>query len=72
MASQSPLLLTGKGGVLPNIDDIHKVSKSIAFEVGKTAQLENKAPLISEEALMQSIERNYWKPEYRRYKRTAL
>ncbi|ATW30652.1 NAD-dependent malic enzyme [Candidatus Williamhamiltonella defendens] len=72
LASQSPLLLTGKGGLLPNIDDIHKVSKSIAFEVGKTAQLENKAPLISEEALMQSIERNYWKPEYRRYKRTAL
>lgn len=72
LASQSPLMLTGTVPLLPNIDDIHRVSKNIALAIGKAAQLENEAPFISEEALMQSIERNYWKPEYRHYKRTAF
>ena len=30
------------------------------------------APLVADDVLLQSIEDNFWKPEYRRYKRVPF
>lgn len=36
------------------------------------AQLEGVAVVTSDEALQKEIENNFWKPEYRRYRRTSF
>ncbi len=38
LAQYSPLVLNGEGLVLPELKDIQKVSRAIAFAVGKMAQ----------------------------------
>ncbi|MFI0487755.1 MAG: NAD-dependent malic enzyme [Yersinia sp. (in: enterobacteria)] len=72
LAECSPLALNGEGALLPNIDDIQSVSKTIAMQVGKAAQLQGVATVTSEEALAKAIEHNYWQPQYRTYKRTSF
>lgn len=72
LAQCSPLAQNGEGALLPNIDDIQAVSKTIAMQVGKAAQLQGVAIVTSEEALAKAIEHNYWQPQYRTYKRTSF
>jgi malate dehydrogenase (oxaloacetate-decarboxylating) len=72
LAKYSPLLINGEGLVLPELKDIHVVSRAIAFAVGKIAQQQGVAVKTSEEALLQAIDDNFWKPEYRNYRRTAI
>ncbi|AJI94869.1 malic enzyme, NAD binding domain protein [Yersinia ruckeri] len=72
LADCSPLAINGKGALLPNIDDIQSVSKSIAMQVGKAAQLQGVASVTSDNALAEAIEHNYWQPQYRVYKRTSF
>ncbi|MBD2816444.1 NAD-dependent malic enzyme [Xenorhabdus sp. Flor] len=72
LADCSPLAQTGSGPLLPLIDDIQNVSRKIAKEVAKKAQIQGVATVTSEDALEEAIERNFWKPEYRVYKRTSF
>ncbi|MEX0445561.1 NAD-dependent malic enzyme [Xenorhabdus sp. SGI246] len=72
LADCSPLAHTGSGPLLPLIDDIQSVSRKIAKEVAKKAQIQGVATVTSEDALEEAIERNFWKPEYRVYKRTSF
>ncbi|OTA21592.1 malic enzyme [Xenorhabdus beddingii] len=72
LADCSPLAQTGSGPLLPPIDDIQDVSRKIAKEVAKKAQIQGIAIVTSENALDEAIERNFWKPEYRIYKRTSF
>ncbi|MDX7988269.1 NAD-dependent malic enzyme [Xenorhabdus sp. 12] len=72
LADCSPLAQTGSGPLLPPIDDIQDVSRKIAKEVAKKAQIQGVAIVTSEDALDEAIERNFWKPEYRVYKRTSF
>lgn len=44
----------------------------IAFKVAKAAMDAGVAPVISDELLMENIEKNFWKPEYRQYKRVPF
>jgi malate dehydrogenase (oxaloacetate-decarboxylating) len=71
LAECSPLAIEGQGPLLPPLEEIHLVSKKIALAVGKKAIEQQVAPEISEEALEQAIEANFWQPVYRNYKRTA-
>ncbi|MFS1424131.1 hypothetical protein [Shewanella sp. 10N.286.48.A6] len=48
------------------------MSKYIAFAVAKKAIEQELALPCPDELLQQQIESNFWEPEYRRYKRTAL
>jgi len=68
----SPLAINGLGALLPPLEEIHTVSKKIAFAVAKKAIEQGYALEITDEALMQKIEQYFWKPVYRRYKRTAF
>lgn len=72
LAECSPLSQNGEGGLLPQLEDIHEVSKYIAFAVGKAAIDEGLALPQEDEVLKQIIENNFWKPEYRSYKRTSF
>jgi len=71
LADCSPLGRDGQGPLLPPLTDIHAVSKEIAFWVAKTAQLQGVALQTSDEAIRNNIEKNFWLPEYREYKRVA-
>lgn len=72
LAQCSPLAQNGEGALLPNIDDIQAVSKTIAMQVGKAAQLQGVAIVTSEEALAKAIEHNYWQPQYRTDRKSVV
>ncbi|ACS86233.1 NAD-dependent malic enzyme [Musicola paradisiaca] len=72
LADCSPLAADGEGALLPDLGTIHDVSKRIALEVGKAAQLAGVAELTSEDALHKGIAHNFWHPQYRQYKRTSF
>jgi malate dehydrogenase (oxaloacetate-decarboxylating) len=72
LAECSPLGTQGIGSLLPKLEDIQKVSKYIAFAVAKIAIEQGLALPCSDELLQQSIDANFWEPEYRRYKRTSF
>ena len=72
LAECSPLAIDGEGSLLPKLEDIHKVSKHIAFAVARTAIEEGHAQPISNEQLTYAIDDNFWMAEYRRYKRTSF
>ncbi len=72
LTQYSPLVLNGEGLVLPELKDIQKVSRAIAFAVGKMAQQQGVAVKTSAEALQQAIDDNFWQAEYRDYRRTSI
>jgi malate dehydrogenase (oxaloacetate-decarboxylating) len=72
LAEASPLGNTGKGNLLPPLGDIAKLSKKIAFDVGKVAQQQGLALEVPDEVLKSRIERNFWLPVYRPYKRVSV
>ncbi|MCL1122942.1 NAD-dependent malic enzyme [Shewanella surugensis] len=72
LAECSPLAINGEGPLLPSLEDIHAVSKHIAFAVAKVAIEQAHALPTTDELVKQSIEKNFWQPEYRRYKRTSF
>ncbi|WP_076414506.1 NAD-dependent malic enzyme [Shewanella sp. UCD-KL12] len=72
LAECSPLAIDGEGPLLPPLEEIQRVSKHIAFAVGKVAVEQGHALPCTDELLAQSIEANFWTAEYRRYKRTSF
>lgn len=72
LATCSPLAINGTGPLLPPLEEIHLVSKKIAFAVAKKAIEEGVALEITDEALQLAIDQQFWQPVYRRYKRTAF
>ncbi len=71
LAANSPLVNHGEGALLPDLVDLPSLSKKIAFNVAKVAMEEGHALTISDEELQRRIDKNYWTPEYRPYKRTS-
>ena len=72
LASESPLAKNGEGELLPPITSIADLSKKIAFAVAKVAYAQNLALEITDEMLIAKIERNFWHPEYRKYRRVSM
>ena len=72
LAAASPLANTGKGELLPPLTEIAQLSKDIAFAVAKVAFEQSLALELSDEDILAKIERNFWQPEYRHYKRTSV
>jgi malate dehydrogenase (oxaloacetate-decarboxylating) len=72
LADCSPKLTNPDADLLPDINDIQQVSKIIAFKVAKAAMEAGVAPMISDELLHEAIEANFWKPEYRQYRRVTF
>ena len=59
-------------GILPPLTELADISKKIAFAVGKIAQEKGYTLEMSDEDLRQEIERNFWTPDYREYRRVAM
>ncbi|WP_319020985.1 NAD-dependent malic enzyme [Thalassotalea sp. LPB0316] len=72
LAKASPIANTGEGDLLPPITQIASLSKEIAFAVAKVAYQQGLALEISDEQLIAKIERNFWQPEYRDYRRISI
>ena len=72
LADCSPKLSNPDADLLPDINDIQHVSKIIAFKVAKAAMEAGVAPMVSDELLHEAIEANFWKPEYRQYRRITF
>jgi len=72
LAAASPLALLGEGSLLPPLTEIANLSKKIAFDVGKVAIQQELALDVPDEILMERIEKNFWLPEYRPYKRVSI
>ena len=71
LAAASPLANTGTGGILPPLTDLAELSKRIAFAVAKVAMSQGHALEMEDEVLQAKINANFWKPEYRQYKRVS-
>ena len=72
LADCSPKLQDKNADLLPDLNELQQVSRIIAFKVAKAAIADGVAALISDEQLQQNIEKNFWKPEYRDYKRVPF
>ncbi|MEF2140786.1 NAD-dependent malic enzyme [Vibrio alginolyticus] len=72
LATCSPLAINGRGALLPPLEEIHLVSKKIAFAVAKKAIEQGVALEITDEALNDAIDQAFWQPVYRSYKRTSF
>ncbi|WP_213880708.1 NAD-dependent malic enzyme [Pseudomonas sp. dw_358] len=72
LAECSPVV-TGEGdAVLPPLKDIQQVSRKIAFAVARQAQKQSVALETTQEQLHAAIERNFWMPRYRAYRRRSI
>ncbi|WP_297426827.1 NAD-dependent malic enzyme [uncultured Acinetobacter sp.] len=72
LAECSPKLQDISADLLPELDQIQQVSRFIAFKVAQAAMADGVAPLMSDEALTAAIEKNFWTPQYRPYKRVTF
>ncbi|GAC28799.1 NAD-dependent malic enzyme [Brumicola pallidula] len=72
LADASPMVTDPNGELLPPLTEIGNLSRKIAFAVAKVAMGQGLALSIPDEMLEQRIESNFWKPEYRPYKRVSL
>ncbi|WP_029837753.1 NAD-dependent malic enzyme, partial [Vibrio parahaemolyticus] len=64
LATCSPLAINGRGALLPPLEEIHLVSKKIAFAVAKKAIEQGVALEITDEALNDAIDQAFWQPVY--------
>ena len=72
LANASPLANDGHGSLLPPLTDIAMLSQKMAFDVAKIAIEQGYALDISDEKISQKIEKNFWRPEYRQYRRVTI
>lgn len=72
LADASPIAQFGHGALLPPLDSIRQVSKVIAREVIVQAIADGVALPIPPELIEEKIEKNFWQPEYREYRRTSF
>ncbi|MDP2562484.1 NAD-dependent malic enzyme [Psychrobium sp. 1_MG-2023] len=72
LASVSPLANDGQGSLLPPLTEIANISKQMAFDVAKVAIEQGHALQISDEQLLKKIEKNFWNPQYRDYRRVSI
>lgn len=72
LAEVSPLANSGEGELLPPLTEIANLSKKIAFAVAKVAYEQGLALRIEDDALVEKIDRNFWQPAYRQYRRCSI
>lgn len=72
LAAESPLANGQSDDLLPKLTELKELSMKIAFNVAKVAIRQGLALEISDELLQKRIEKNFWTPEYRPYKRVSI
>ncbi|TKI03942.1 NAD-dependent malic enzyme [Martelella alba] len=71
LAAHSPLAATEEGGLLPAVEDIEALSRTIALATARAARQDGVAPAdgLSLEA---AIDQTFWQARYRPYKRASF
>ncbi|MFT7008676.1 MAG: malate dehydrogenase (oxaloacetate-decarboxylating) [Colwellia sp.] len=72
LADASPLANGESDDLLPRLTQISELSRKIAFAVAKVAMAQELALTVPDDVILARIEANFWKPEYRPYKRVSL
>jgi malate dehydrogenase (oxaloacetate-decarboxylating) len=72
LAAASPLANNESNELLPPLTAIAQLSRDIAFAIAQVAFRQNLALPMSDEELFDKIDRNFWKPIYRQYRRTSV
>ncbi len=72
LAELAPDSSAPEDGILPPLTSLSEISKKIAFAVGKVAMQEGICLEISDDDLRRAIDRNFWTPAYREYRRVAM
>lgn len=72
LAAASPLANKGTGSLLPDITEIEALSKEIAFAVAKKGIEQGFALEQRNDDILAAIEKNFWQPNYREYKRVSM
>ena len=72
LAEYSAVHNSGSTELLPDLNEIRDVSKYIAKMVYKQAIVDGVTPEVSDEVIGKAIDRNFWRPSYRPYRRNAL
>lgn len=72
LAAASPLANKGTGSLLPDITEIEALSKEIAFAVAKKGIEQGFALEQRNDDILAAIDKNFWQPNYREYKRVSM
>jgi malate dehydrogenase (oxaloacetate-decarboxylating) len=72
LAECSPLVKGEGDQLLPDLNQIQAVSRYIAIKVGLQAIKDDVGLRVDEETLEKCVEKNFWSPEYRQYRRTPF
>ncbi|MET1256663.1 NAD-dependent malic enzyme [Aliikangiella maris] len=72
LAECSPLVKGESQHLLPALSDIREVSRYIAIQVGLKAMEQGVATKVEPEVLERAVDKNFWLPEYREYRRTSF
>lgn len=72
LAECSPLVKGESDELLPDLCSIREVSRYIAVQVGLKAMEQGFATQVCPEVLEKSVDRNFWLPQYRDYRRTSF
>ncbi|WP_407069965.1 NAD-dependent malic enzyme [Marinobacter sp.] len=73
LARQAPIVQQTGERLLPDLARIQEISRNIAFDVARQAQEDGVVALRSDDdTLRRTIERNFWRPQYRRYIRRSI
>lgn len=72
LAKQAPIVRQTGERLLPDLASIQEISRIIAFDVAKQAQEDGVALRSDDDTIRRSINRNFWRPHYRRYLRRAI
>lgn len=72
LAEHSPQVRGESNHLLPAITEIAALSKEIAFAVGKVAQQQGHALELDDDTFRHRINANFWRAEYRQYKRVSI
>lgn len=72
LAACSPLVKGEGNNLLPDLCEIREVSKYIAIQVGLKAMEQGVATKVDSCVLEAAVEKNFWLPEYRVYRRTSF
>lgn len=71
LASLAPAVESGSGSLLPKIADIRRISHAIAVAVFKRAIVDGYAKPSTDEEIDTRIQRYWWSPKYREYRRVS-
>jgi malate dehydrogenase (oxaloacetate-decarboxylating) len=71
LSENAPQIEDPSASILPPLTDLPQISRKIAFGVAKMAMSQGHAREIPDEELLEIIERNFWTPAYREYRRIA-